>query len=118
MRAIDVIRRHTTDTDYYFLINQRTDAPPAQSVTLEAGGAPFALNTLSGKIARVANYVAGNGRVTVTVSLAPNRATVIGVSTANLDGAAAPGVHASSTTADEARFQGSAIAIRVSTTNP
>ena len=61
LRAIDPVRRHTADTDYYYLFNQNATTPVSQTVTLEGTGVPFALDTLTGTITRIANYTTGNG---------------------------------------------------------
>ncbi len=111
VRAIDPVRRHTDDADYYYLFNQTADTI-SQTVTLEGSGVPFALDALTGKISRIANYTAGDGTVTMPVSIASNHAIVIAVSAADLDGGPAPRVHAVSSTADETVFRGDDIAVR------
>ncbi len=74
VRGIDPVRRHADGVDYYYLFNQST-AAIRQTVTLEGSGVPFALDAMTGKITRVANYTQAAGGVSVPVDIAANHAT-------------------------------------------
>lgn len=76
--AILDVRRQAGSTDYYYLYNQ-TNTTTAQTVTLTGDGAPYKLDTWTGKITPITDYTSGHGTVTVPVRLAANDATVIAV---------------------------------------
>ena len=94
-------RRHTPTTDYYEIYNPQTTATAYQTVTLTGNGVPYSLNTWAGTITPIANYTISGNHVTLSVRIAPANLKLIAVSTANLaEGAGAPTLHATSTTAN------------------
>jgi hypothetical protein len=82
-------------------------------VTLEGDGAPYTLDTFSGKIAPIADYTRSGGTVTVHVALGRDATTVIALSDdPQALGLTRPTAHVTSTTADAAAQVGNAIDVR------
>lgn len=101
--TLNVVRRQTDDTDYYFLYN-RTGDPVTLDVTLAGRGVPFAMDSWSGRVDRLSRFARTEGGVRVPVTLAGNDQTVIAVSREDLDGRKAE-VQATDTTADDAVYR-------------
>ncbi|GLY88789.1 glycosyl hydrolase [Actinoallomurus iriomotensis] len=88
-RIVDV-RRHTADTDYYFLYND-SGTTAEQTLRLTGDGAAYRLDTWSGQVTRLAERATGSHAVTLPVRLAAHDATVIAVARdGRFGGAAAP----------------------------
>jgi hypothetical protein len=63
---------------YYYLYNTATTGSSlTTAVTLSGGGQPDQLNAWTGQVTPAADYASGNGTVTVSVTLAPQEATII-----------------------------------------
>jgi hypothetical protein len=126
------IRRRdaATRTDYYFLYNQGIASPPDEprtlfepatgypvdrEFTLEGRGQPYLLDAWSGRITPIVNYsVSGNG-VTLRVRLARDNGMLIALSEqASRFGIAAPDVHVTKTSADDAVIEQGSVVIRAS----
>ncbi len=101
--ALLSVRRETAKSDLYYLFNN-TRRAVAERVTLHGAGAPYLLDTWTGKTTPIARYERnGDGGVTVEVRLAALDATVIALSEdPAVVGAAraADDVHATATDAD------------------
>ncbi|MGX6447877.1 glycosyl hydrolase, partial [Patulibacter sp. S7RM1-6] len=108
--TVNVARRHTADTDYYFLYN-RSDEGVKLDVTLAGRGTPFAMDSWTGRIDRLTRFDRTDGGVRVPVELAAHDQTVIAVSRADLDGQA-PALQATATTADDAVYRDGALLAR------
>ncbi|MGH3635448.1 MAG: glycosyl hydrolase, partial [Mycobacterium sp.] len=80
--AIVSVRRHTANTDYYYLFNQ-TPTATDQTLTLTGAGRPYLLDTWTGKISRVTDYKQGSGEVTVPIHLHAHATAVIAVARGN-----------------------------------
>jgi len=96
--AILNARRHTADTDYYYLYNNSA-APVDQTLTLTGNGTPYLLDTWTGKITPIATYTSTGGKVTVNVKLDAKDVKVIALTASDKFGNRPKGGHATSTTA-------------------
>jgi hypothetical protein len=101
--TVNVVRRQTADTDYYFLYN-RTGERVALDIDLAGRGTPFSMDSWSGEVRRLARFDRTEGGVRVPVALAAHDQTVIAVSRQDLDGQA-PTLRATGTTADDALYR-------------
>ena len=127
------IRRRdaATKTDYYFFYNQgiaspadeprtlfepATGEPVEREFSLEGHGQPYLLDAWSGKITPILNYTASGDRVTLRLKLSRDDGALIALSEQpNRFGMAAPAVHVSKTSAEDAGFEQGAVSVRAST---
>jgi len=78
------------------------------TVSLRGGGQPYVLDAWTGQVTPIANYTDDGGRLTVTVTLAPQDATIIETSPSG------SGLHATSISGGQLRFtDGHQMALRV-----
>ncbi len=121
-------RDDATKTDYYFFYNQGIMSPPDEpttlfepatgqpverEVSLEGRGQPYLLDAWSGKITPLANFQTSGDRVTFRLRLARDNGVLIALSEQpNRFGLAAPALHVTQTSADEAAVEGNSIVIR------
>ncbi len=121
-------RDDATKTDYYFFYNQGIMSPPDEpttlfepaagqpverEVSLEGRGQPYLLDAWSGKITPIANYKTSGDRITFRLRLSRDNGMLIALSEQpNRFGGAAPALHVTQTTADEAVVEGNSIVIR------
>ncbi len=126
------IRRRdaATRTDYYFFYNQGIASPPDEPRTLfepatgepvdlmfslEGRGQPYVLDAWSGKITPIVNYSSTRDRVTLRIRLSRDNGVLIALSEQpDRFGIAAPGVHVTSTAADDACINQGVVSIRAS----
>jgi hypothetical protein len=96
------VRRHDDNVDYYQLYNSSNTSTVYPSVTLTGNGTPYLLDTWTGQVTPIANYTSQNGRVTVSLRLAPGNASIVAITTDKQLFKAQPknSVHAVSTTAN------------------
>jgi hypothetical protein len=80
--GLETVHREIDGRNYYYLYNSATTGSNlTASVTLAGGGQPYQLNAWTGQVTPIADYTSSNGTVTVSVSLAPQEATIIGTGT-------------------------------------
>lgn len=96
------IRRHDGNLDYYQLFNTSKTATVHPSVTLTGHGAPYLLDTWTGKITPIANYTSDGDRLTMSLRIGPSNAVIVAITPSNDVFKAKPklDVHATGTTAD------------------
>lgn len=125
-------RDDATKTDYYFFYNlgilspedepgtlfePATGQPVEREVSLEGRGRPYLLDAWSGKITPIAQYKAGEGRVTVRLRLSRDNGALVALSEDPAKfGAAPPAVAVARTDAEEAVFDKGQVVIRASKT--
>jgi len=121
-------REDSTKTDYYFLYHQGVVSPEGEpanlfkpgvgpplrtQITLEGEGQPYLLDAWSGRVTPIALYQTHGNRVTVSLDLVRDDATVIAVGRAgNLAAAPSARVHAVKTSADAAVWRGNTLLVR------
>jgi len=81
--VLQTVRRVTGDTTYYWVYNQ-SNTSVSQDLTMAGIGTPYALNSWTGKINRVAEYTSTALSVTVPVVIAAHDTAVFAVSTKDL----------------------------------
>ena len=97
--ALGLVRREAKGTTYDFVYN-RSGEEVVQDLTLTGTGRPFLLDTWTGKITPIAEYVDNGTSLTVPVRIAPYDKVVIAISTSGAisgkggDPVQAPALHA------------------------
>ncbi|MFI7700408.1 glycosyl hydrolase [Nonomuraea sp. NPDC049480] len=118
-------RRVAGDVDYYYLVNGKhvenpkpPTAPIDHEVTLARtarDGVPYLLDPWTGRIQRLARYVADGDGIRLRVTLLPGESTVVAIGRPGLFGTPArTSPHVVATDADLVRFDGDALVIRAS----
>ena len=112
------VHRAGENVDYYYLHNNgdETIDRTVSFVTNVPEGIPYQLDAWTGEIERVAVYKSGNGRVSIPISLAPKESTIIAIGKPNwYNDHRGRGLHATSTDAEQARFDDSGLIVRDTT---
>ena len=107
------IHRVEGNTDLYYLVNARHN-PPKDKLTLidqdvwltaeSAAAVPFELDAWTGRISPIAHYQREGNRIRVRIRLTPGQSTIVALADRVWNGASAPAVHVTETSAGQARF--------------
>jgi hypothetical protein len=97
------------------LFEPATGEPVDREFSFEGSGRPYVMDAWSGRITPIVHYTSDGGRVTLRVRLSRDNGVLIALSdNPNRFGAAAPAVHVTKTTADDAVTNQAGVVIRAS----
>ena len=111
--GVKAVHRRTGDMDLYALVN-RTDADITTSVSLtgRSGSVPYLLDPWTGEVTPAGTWTATGARATLEVTVEAGSMEIVAMAGRKFTGTLVPTVHATSTTADEARWASGRLLVR------